>query len=65
MAGYCNAVCDTVGTATNFYTKGLQDTTNERDNVCSVIVFDRTGRHNWQHSQRLLAHVIRHFKKTK
>jgi protocatechuate 3,4-dioxygenase beta subunit len=27
-------VCDVVyGTATNFYTKGLQDTTNERDNV--------------------------------
>ena len=33
---FSKAVCDTVyGTATNFYTKGLQDTTNERDNVFS------------------------------
>jgi protocatechuate 3,4-dioxygenase beta subunit len=30
------AVCDVVyGTATNFYTKGLQDTTNERDGIFS------------------------------
>ncbi len=35
-AAFSKAVCDTVyGTATNFYTKGLQDTTNERDNVFS------------------------------